>query len=35
MISGLFNNVIYNIFLEIMYLMYMYKHDLTLNNLQW
>ena len=35
MSSGLFQNVIYKICLEIIYLIYMYKKDLALNNLQW
>ena len=30
-----FKNVIYKMCLEIIYLMYMYKKDLALNNLQW
>ena len=33
MSSGLFKNVIYKMFLEIIYLIYMYKKDLALNNL--
>ena len=32
---GLFENVIHKICLEIIYLIYMYKEDLALNNLQW
>ena len=35
MSSGSFKNVIYKICLEIIYLMYMDKMDLALNNLQW
>ena len=35
MSSGSFKNVIYKMCLEILYLMYMYKKDLVLNNLQW
>ena len=35
MSSGLFKNVINKTCLEIMYLMYMYKNDLALNDLQW
>ena len=34
MSSGSFKNVIYNKFLEIIYLIYMYKKDLALNDLQ-
>ena len=34
MSSGLFKNVINKTCLEIMYLMYMYKNDLALNDLQ-
>ena len=30
-----FNNVIYKMCLEILYLVYMYKQDLALNDLQW
>ena len=30
---SLFKNVIYKIGLETIYLIYMYKHDLALNNL--
>ena len=33
MISGSFKNVIYKMCLEIIYLIYMYKKDLALNNL--
>ena len=29
-----FKNIIYNMFKEIKYLLYMYKKDLALNNLQ-
>ena len=32
---GLFKNVIYNMRLEIIYLIYTYKKDLALSNLQW
>ena len=32
---GLFKNVIYKICLQIIYLMYMYKLNLALNNQQW
>ena len=35
MSSGSFKDVIYKMCLEIMYLIYMYKNDLVLNNLQW
>ena len=35
MSSGSFKNVINKIGLEIIYLLYMYKKNLTLNNLQW
>ena len=35
MSTDLFKNVIYKMCLEITYLIYMYKEDLTLNNLQW
>ena len=36
MTSGSFKNVIYEMCLEIIYLIiYMYKKDLALNNLQW
>ena len=35
MSSGSFRNVISKICLEIMYLIYMYKEDLALTNLQW
>ena len=31
---GLFKNIIYKMCLEIIYLIYMYKKDLALNNLQ-
>ena len=34
MSSGSFKNVIYKMYLEIMYLICMYKKDLSLNNLQ-
>ena len=34
MSSGSFKNVIYKISLEIIHLIYMYKQDLALNNLQ-
>ena len=36
--SGSFKNVIYKIYkicLQTIYLIYMYKEDLALNNLQW
>ena len=33
--SGLLKNVMQKIVLEIIYLIYMYKKDLALNNLQW
>ena len=33
MSSGLFKNVIYKMYFEIVYLIYMYKKDLALNNL--
>ena len=33
--SGLFKNIIFKMCLEIIYLIYMYKEDLALNNLQW
>ena len=32
---GSFNNVIYELYLEIIYFIYMYKEYLALNNLQW
>ena len=32
---GSYKNVIYKMCLEIIYLIYMYKKDLELNNLQW
>ena len=32
--SGLFKNVIYKMYLEILYLIYMYKNDLALNDLE-
>ena len=35
MSSGSFKNVINKMCLEIIYLTYMYKDDLALNNLQW
>ena len=35
MSKGLFKNVIYKTCLDIIYLIYMYKNDLVLNNLQW
>ena len=35
MSSGPFKNVIYKTCLEIIYLIYIYKKDLALNNLQW
>ena len=35
MYSGSFKNVIYKMCLEIIYLIYMYKEDLALNNRQW
>ena len=31
----IFKNVIFKMCLEIIYLIYMYKEDLALNNLQW
>ena len=31
----MFKNVIYKMCLQIMYLIYTYKEDLALNNLQW
>ena len=34
MSSGLFENVIYKMCLQIIYLIYMYKEDFALNNLQ-
>ena len=33
--SGLFKNVIFKMCLEIIYLIYMYKKDLALNDVQW
>ena len=33
--SGSFKNVIYKIYLEIIYLIYMYKNNLALKNLEW
>ena len=33
--SVLFKDVIYKMCLKIIYLIYMYKKDLVLNNLQW
>ena len=33
--SGLFKNVINKMCLQLIYLIYMYKQDLVLNNLQW
>ena len=35
MSSCSFKDVIYKMSLEIIYLIYMYKEDLALNNLQW
>ena len=35
MISGSFKNVFNKMCLEIIYLIYMYKEDLALNDLQW
>ena len=35
MSSGSFKNVINKMCLEIIYLIYLYKNDLTLNDLQW
>ena len=35
MSSDSFKTVIYRIYLEIVYLIYMYKKDLALNNQQW
>ena len=35
MSSGLFKDIIYKMCLEIIYLMYMYKKALALNDLQW
>ena len=32
---GLYKNVIYEMGLQIIYLIYMYKEDLALNNLKW
>ena len=32
---GLFEKVIYKMCSQIIYLIYMYKEDLALNNLQW
>ena len=32
---GLIKNVIKKMYLQIIYLIYMYKEDLELNNLQW
>ena len=34
MSSSVFKNVIYKMSIEILYLIYMYKKDLALNNLQ-
>ena len=34
MSSGSFENIIYKMCLEIIYLIYMYKEELALNNLQ-
>ena len=33
--SDSFKNVIYQMYLNIIYLIYMYKEDLALNNLKW
>ena len=33
--SGSYKNIIYKMYLQIIYLIYMYKEDLALNNLQW
>ena len=33
--SGLFKNVTFEMCLQIIYLIYMYKEDLALNYLQW
>ena len=33
--SGSFKNVIYKMYLKIIYLIYMYKMDLASNNQQW
>ena len=35
MSPGTFENVIYKMCLEIMYLIYVYKKDLAFNDLQW
>ena len=35
MSSGSFKNVIYKMYLEIIYLIYMYQKDLALNDVQW
>ena len=35
MSSGSFKNAIYKMCLKIIYLIYMYRKDLALNNLQW
>ena len=33
--SGFFKNVFYKMYLEIVYLIYMYEKDLALNDLKW
>ena len=35
MSSGSFKNIVYKVFTNHIYSIYMYKHDLVLNNLQW
>ena len=35
MSPGLFKNVIYKMYLDIIYLIYMYKEELASNNIQW
>ena len=35
MSSDSFKNIIYKMCLEIIYIIYIYKEDLALNNLQW
>ena len=32
---GSFKNIVYKMSLEIIYLIYVYKKDLALNNIQW
>ena len=34
-ISGSFKNIVYKMCLQIIYLIYVYKENLALNNLQW